>query len=50
VAELGEAYFDVQIVRYTWTATNLRALRTGDKVNLECDMIGKYVIRAMEIR
>jgi len=50
VAELGDAYFDVQIVPYTWTATNLRALRTGDKVNLECDMIGKYVIRAMEIR
>ena len=26
------------------------ALAAGDKVNLECDMIGKYVVRAMELR
>lgn len=48
VAGLGEKQFDVQIVPFTWTATTLHALRTGDGVNLECDMIGKYVVRAVE--
>jgi riboflavin synthase len=50
IAGLGEKQFDVQIVPFTWTATTLRSLRIGDKVNLECDMIGKYVVRAMELR
>lgn len=50
VAGLGERQFDVMIIPFTWGATTLKALRTGDKVNLECDMIGKYVARAMELR
>ena len=48
VAGLGEKQFDVQIVPFTWTATTLHTLRVGDRVNLECDMIGKYVVRAVE--
>lgn len=50
VAGLGEREFDVMIVPYTWMHTTLRHLRPNDKVNLECDMIGKYVLRAMEQR
>jgi riboflavin synthase len=50
VAGLGERQFDVMVVPYTWASTTLKSLRKGDKVNLECDMIGKYVIRAMELR
>jgi riboflavin synthase len=49
VAGLGERQFDVQIVPFTWQATTLNQLREGDKVNLECDMIGKYVARAVEL-
>jgi riboflavin synthase len=49
VAGLGDRQFDVQIIPFTWTATTLGALRVGDKVNLECDMIGKYVVRALEL-
>ncbi len=49
LAGLGEAKFDVMIVPFTWEHTNLRTLRVGDRVNLECDMIGKYVARAMEL-
>jgi riboflavin synthase len=49
VAGLGETQFDVQVVPYTFTATTLGRLRRGDRVNLECDMIGKYVVRAMEL-
>ncbi len=48
VAALAEGAFDVMIVRYTWEQTNLRARRAGDAVNLECDMIGKYVVGAMD--
>jgi riboflavin synthase len=48
VAALAEGAFDVMIVPYTWEQTNLQARRVGDAVNLECDMIGKYVVRAAE--
>ena len=50
VAGLGEKQFDVMIIPYTWANTTLKGLKKGDKVNLECDMIGKYVVRAMELR
>jgi riboflavin synthase len=50
VAGLGERQFDVQVIPFTWSHTSLKALRKGDKVNLECDMIGKYVARALEVR
>jgi len=49
VAELRRDEIDVMIVPFTWDGTNLRALRPGDRVNLECDMVGKYVIRATQI-
>jgi riboflavin synthase len=50
VAGLGDREFDVQVIPYTWGHTTLRYLRPNDKVNLECDMIGKYVARALEVR
>ena len=50
IAGLGDRQFDVMVVPFTWDATTLKAARKGDKVNLECDMIGKYVARAMEVR
>ena len=49
VAGLGDARFDVMIVPFTWEHTNMRALRVGDRVNLECDMLGKYAVRAAEL-
>jgi riboflavin synthase len=49
VARLGGAEFDVMIVPFTWAHTNLASLRVGERVNLECDMIGKYVARAAEL-
>jgi riboflavin synthase len=50
VAGLGEHQFDVMVIPFTWSSTSLKGLRKGDRVNLECDMIGKYVIRSMELR
>ena len=49
IAGLGLDRFDVQIVPYTLEHTNLRGIQLRDKVNLECDMIGKYVVRAAEL-
>jgi riboflavin synthase len=49
VADLGGERFDVMIIPFTWTHTNLPSLRPGDRVNLECDMVGKYVVRAVEL-
>lgn len=49
VAGLGEKEFDVQIIPFTWASTALHALKVRDKVNLECDMVGKYVVRALEL-
>jgi riboflavin synthase len=47
IAGLGAETFDVQVIPFTWMHTTLRHLRRDDKVNLECDMIGKYVVRAL---
>ncbi len=49
VASLGETTFDVQIIPHTWTATTLRHAQPGDLVNLECDMVGKYVLRSLSL-
>jgi riboflavin synthase len=48
IAALRDAQFDVQIVPYTWQHTTFSRLRPGDAVNLEYDMIGKYVVRALD--
>jgi riboflavin synthase len=50
VAGLGERQFDVMVIPYTWSHTSIKGVRKGDRVNLECDMIGKYIVRAMELR
>ena len=49
VAGLDDRRIDLQIVPYTWEHTTLGELKTGDKVNVECDVLGKYVVRAAEI-
>ena len=49
VAGVDDRRLDVQIIPYTWEHTTLKAARVNDMVNLECDMIGKYVLRAMEV-
>ena len=50
VAALRDRAFDVMLIPHTWEQTALRALRPGSRVNLECDMVGKYVVRALELR
>jgi riboflavin synthase len=47
VAELDERGFAVALVQHTLGATTLGALRPGDKVNLETDVLAKYVERLL---
>jgi riboflavin synthase len=49
VADLRETEFDVMIIPFTWDHTNLSSLASGDHVNLEGDMVGKYVARAVDL-
>jgi riboflavin synthase len=48
VAHLEAARFEVMIIPFTWEHTNLSGVQVGSAVNLECDMVGKYVARAVE--
>ena len=49
VAGVDDRRFDVQIIPFTWSHTNLRFGKVNDLVNLEFDLIGKYVLRAMDV-
>jgi len=49
VAGLGVDRFDIMVVPYTMTHTNLGRIGIRERVNLECDMVGKYVVRAAEL-
>jgi len=43
IARLSPSSFDVELIPITLTNSNLGNLKRGDAVNVECDMIGKYV-------
>lgn len=45
VAREEENEFTVAIIPYTWEHTNLKNKKEGDKLNLEFDVIGKYVVK-----
>lgn len=43
VAAVGRTSFEVELIPETVERTNLRRLRAGESVHVECDMLGKYV-------
>jgi len=43
IAGLTDEYFEIAIIPKTWDVTNLSHLKPGDDVNLEVDVMGKYV-------
>ncbi len=47
IAALADEYFEIAVIPKTWQVTNLSRLRPGDNVNLEVDVIAKYVERIM---
>jgi riboflavin synthase len=48
VARIEGVEVTVAIIPHTWEMTNLRSLKAGDPVNLETDMIAKYVEKMMK--
>jgi len=48
VAGLGDDWFEVAVIPHTWRETTLASLKDGDPVNLETDVLAKYVERLME--
>ncbi len=47
IATLGADYFEIAVIPKTWELTNLSTLKSGDEVNLEADVIAKYVERIL---
>jgi riboflavin synthase len=47
IATLANKYFEISVIPKTWDLTNLSTLNVGDPVNLEADVIAKYVERIM---
>jgi riboflavin synthase len=50
VAALGTGWFEVMLIPHTLQATTLGTLEVGQAVNVETDVIGKYVVRALALR
>ncbi|MEM8556291.1 MAG: riboflavin synthase [Bacteroidota bacterium] len=48
--EQGGDHLTVAIIPYTWEHTTMYAWQPGRRVNLEFDVLGKYVVRALELR
>ena len=48
VAESGDFQFSVALIPYTWDFTNMKNLKTGDRVNIEFDIIGKYIAKLLK--
>ncbi len=47
IAALADDHFDVAVIPKTWEVTNFSHLHPGDEVNLEADVIAKYVERIL---
>jgi riboflavin synthase len=47
VADLSDEHFSVAIIPYTFAHTNFNRLKPGDRVNIEFDILGKYVQRSL---
>ncbi len=50
VNEVDGAVFGVLIIPHTWGVTTLSRLKAGDRVNLEADMLARYVSRILSAR
>lgn len=47
IANLTDEYFEIAVIPKTWEVTNFSELKLGDEVNLEVDVIAKYVERIL---
>ncbi len=49
VFNVNETTFDVAIIPYTFKHTNINMVKPGQKVNIEFDMLGKYINRKLSL-
>ncbi|HKO98416.1 MAG TPA: riboflavin synthase [Pyrinomonadaceae bacterium] len=49
IANLADDFFDIAIIPKTWEVTNFSQLQPNDEVNLEVDVIAKYVERILKV-
>jgi riboflavin synthase len=47
VNEVEGAVFGTCIIPHTWQVTNIGSLKPGDRINLEVDMLARYVARIL---
>ena len=50
VVESVEGRFSIALIPYTWEETTMHLLKVGDRVNLEFDVIGKYIGKMLASR
>jgi riboflavin synthase len=50
VAALAATTFEVMLIPHTLAVTTLDALAVGQAVNIETDVIGKYVVRSLALK
>jgi riboflavin synthase len=50
VFNVTESEFTVTIIPYTWEHTMLHQVKEGDKMNLEFDVVGKYIARNLKFK
>ena len=50
ISALTDDYFEIAVIPKTWEVTNFSQLKPGDEVNLEVDVIAKYVERILTVR
>lgn len=48
--KVKKSSFRVAIIPYTWEHTNLHQLNVGENINLEFDILGKYILRSLNLK
>jgi riboflavin synthase len=48
IAGLTDEHFEIAIIPKTWEVTNLSHLKPGDEVNIEVDVLGKYIEKLLQ--
>jgi riboflavin synthase len=48
IAGLADDHFEIAIIPKTWEVTNLSHLKPGDEVNIEVDVLGKYIEKLLQ--
>jgi len=50
IFDVSRDSFSAAVIPYTFEHTNIQQITTGDRVNIEFDMVGKYIVRNLSLR